>query len=171
MSTAASAALRAAVHDALKNNAALNSLLGGSKVYDEPPRASVSLFTLVNTDQQFFFRRRVRGRASTHSPRMVSTGRSSRSTSDHRHTLAGSGRCAADTCWISPGQFSLCRRRRAPRSGCRTYPLVRLRAVTEPTKRKGFHDCSKRQGSVDQDRRRLWLYRRRSANAPSFVQC
>ena len=40
MSTAASAALRAAVHDALKNNAALNALLGGSRVYDEPPRGA-----------------------------------------------------------------------------------------------------------------------------------
>jgi hypothetical protein len=40
MPTAASAALRAAVHDALKNNAALNTLLGGSKVYDEPPRGA-----------------------------------------------------------------------------------------------------------------------------------
>ena len=40
MSTAASAALRAAVHDVLKNNAALNALLGGSRVYDEPPRGA-----------------------------------------------------------------------------------------------------------------------------------
>ena len=40
MSTAASAALRAAVHDALIADAALNTLLGGAKVYDEPPRAA-----------------------------------------------------------------------------------------------------------------------------------
>jgi hypothetical protein len=40
MPTAASAALRAAVHDALTANAALTSLLGGPKVYDEPPRAA-----------------------------------------------------------------------------------------------------------------------------------
>ena len=43
MSTAASAALRAAVHDVLKNNAALNALLGGSRVYDEPPRGAAFL--------------------------------------------------------------------------------------------------------------------------------
>jgi len=40
MPTAASAALRAAVHDALTANAALVSLLGGPKVYDEPPRSA-----------------------------------------------------------------------------------------------------------------------------------
>ena len=38
MPTAASAALRAAVHDALAADAALVALLGGAKIYDEPPR-------------------------------------------------------------------------------------------------------------------------------------
>jgi hypothetical protein len=38
MPTAASAALRAAVHDALTNNPALVATLGGAKIYDEPPR-------------------------------------------------------------------------------------------------------------------------------------
>jgi hypothetical protein len=40
MPTAASAALRAAVHDALIADASLTGLLGGPKVYDEPPRAA-----------------------------------------------------------------------------------------------------------------------------------
>jgi hypothetical protein len=40
MPTAASAALRAAVHDALIADAGLVSVLGGAKVYDEPPRAA-----------------------------------------------------------------------------------------------------------------------------------
>jgi hypothetical protein len=39
MSTAA-AALRAAIHDALIADGALSALLGGPKVYDEPPRAA-----------------------------------------------------------------------------------------------------------------------------------
>ena len=39
MSTA-SAALRAAIHDALSGDGALNALLGGPKIYDEPPRAA-----------------------------------------------------------------------------------------------------------------------------------
>jgi hypothetical protein len=41
MPTAASAALRAAVHDALAAHAPLSALLGGPKIYDEPPRAAV----------------------------------------------------------------------------------------------------------------------------------
>jgi hypothetical protein len=40
MTTAASAALRAAVHDALTADAALTALLGGPKIYDEPPRGA-----------------------------------------------------------------------------------------------------------------------------------
>jgi len=40
MPTAASAALRAAVHDALAADAALTALLGGPKIYDEPPPAA-----------------------------------------------------------------------------------------------------------------------------------
>jgi len=39
MSTAA-AALRAAIHDALLADGALAALLGGEKIYDEPPRAA-----------------------------------------------------------------------------------------------------------------------------------
>jgi Protein of unknown function (DUF3168) len=40
MPTAASAALRAAIHDALIADAALATILGGPKIYDEPPRAA-----------------------------------------------------------------------------------------------------------------------------------
>jgi hypothetical protein len=40
MSTAA-AALRAAIHDTLSADGALTALLGGAKVYDEPPKAAV----------------------------------------------------------------------------------------------------------------------------------
>jgi hypothetical protein len=36
----ASAALRAAVHDALAADARVTSVLGGAKIYDEPPRAA-----------------------------------------------------------------------------------------------------------------------------------
>ena len=50
MPTAASAALRAAIHDALIADAALTGLLGGPKVYDEPPRnAAFPYVTLGET--------------------------------------------------------------------------------------------------------------------------
>lgn len=38
--SSASAALRAAIHDTLNSDGALNALLGGAKVYDEPPSAA-----------------------------------------------------------------------------------------------------------------------------------
>src|ERR1700750_1207200 len=41
MPTAAAAALRAAIHDACIADSPLTSLLGGPKVYDEPPAAVV----------------------------------------------------------------------------------------------------------------------------------
>ena len=41
MPTAAAAALRAAIHDALVADAPLAAVLGGARVYDEPPRAAV----------------------------------------------------------------------------------------------------------------------------------
>jgi hypothetical protein len=40
MSTAAAAALRAAIHAALAADAPLGVILGGAKVYDEPPKAA-----------------------------------------------------------------------------------------------------------------------------------
>lgn len=40
MPTAASAALRAAIHDALVANTSLVSVLGGARIYDEPPQAA-----------------------------------------------------------------------------------------------------------------------------------
>ncbi|MEA2905557.1 MAG: hypothetical protein QOI12_2944 [Alphaproteobacteria bacterium] len=36
--SSAAAALRAAIHDALSTDGALNALRGGPKIYDEPPR-------------------------------------------------------------------------------------------------------------------------------------
>jgi hypothetical protein len=41
MPLAASVALRAAIHDALSADNALVAVLGGPKIYDEPPRAAV----------------------------------------------------------------------------------------------------------------------------------
>ena len=41
MATAAAAALRAAIHDALVADTPLNALLGGAHVYDEPPLSAV----------------------------------------------------------------------------------------------------------------------------------
>ena len=61
MPTAASAALRAAIHDTLIADAALTSMLGGPKIYDEPPRAAAFPYiTLGETriDNYFWMRDR-----------------------------------------------------------------------------------------------------------------
>jgi hypothetical protein len=46
MSTAA-AALRAAIHDALNADGVLTALLGGAKVYDEPPKAAAFPYVTI----------------------------------------------------------------------------------------------------------------------------
>jgi hypothetical protein len=57
MPTAASAGLRAAVRDALVADTAILNVLGGPKIYDEPPRAAA--FPYVARQSH---RRAVRGR-------------------------------------------------------------------------------------------------------------
>ena len=48
--TSASAVLRAAIYDALSSDGALSALLGGPKIYDEPPReAAFPYVTLGET--------------------------------------------------------------------------------------------------------------------------
>ena len=49
MPTAAAAALRAAIHDALVADAVLTNLLGGPKIYDEVPQAAA--FPYVTLDE------------------------------------------------------------------------------------------------------------------------
>ena len=47
MSTAAAAALRAAIHDALVADTALTTVLGGASIYDEPPRAAAFPYVTI----------------------------------------------------------------------------------------------------------------------------
>ena len=58
MPTAASAALRAAIHDALIADAALVNMLGGPKVYDEPPRSAAFPYVTLGRDAHRRFLRR-----------------------------------------------------------------------------------------------------------------
>ena len=76
MSTAA-AALRAAIHDALVADGALTALLGGPKVYDEPPKAAAFPYvTLGEARVEDFSTGERSGRgASAHLARLVAPGR------------------------------------------------------------------------------------------------
>jgi hypothetical protein len=136
MPTAASAALRAAVHDALKNNAALNTLLGGSKVYDEPPRgATFPYVTLGETrisnfssGDQFAEEHQLTlhawSRQGGHREAHLITGTLLQVLDDAPLTLAGHH--------LVNFRFAVADVRRE--ADGRTYhALVRFRAVTEPT--------------------------------------
>jgi hypothetical protein len=134
MSTAA-AALRAAIHDALVADGALGALLGGSKVYDEPPKAAAFPYVTLGEARVADF--------STASD----TGEEHRLTlhawsrqGGHRqaHMIAGALLLALDDAPLAPAGHTLVNLRFATadirrESDGRTYhALVRFRAVTEP---------------------------------------
>jgi hypothetical protein len=135
MPTAASAALRAAIYDALKADSALNTLLGGPSVYDEPPRAaSFPYVTLGEARITDFSAGGERG--EEHQLTLHAWSRHG----GHReaHLIAGALLSALDDAPLTLAdhrlvnlRFSLADVRRE--SDGRTYhALVRFRAVTEP---------------------------------------
>jgi hypothetical protein len=135
MPTAASAALRVAIYDALKADSALTSLLGGESVYDEPPRAaSFPYVTLGEARITDFSAGGERG--EEHQLTLHAWSRHG----GHReaHLIAGALLAALDDAPLTLAdhrlvnlRFSLADVRRE--SDGRTYhALVRFRAVTEP---------------------------------------
>ena len=135
MPTAASAALRAAIHDALTADAALTSVLGGPKVYDEPPRAAA--FPYVTLGETRIADLSAGGEpVKEHQLTLHAWSRQG----GHReaHLIAGALLQALDDAPLAPDghhlvnlRFSVADIRRE--SDGRTYhALVRFRAVTEP---------------------------------------
>ena len=136
MPNAASAALRAAVHDALRNNAALNSLLGGPRVYDELPRAAAFPYVTLgetrisnfSAGDQFAEEHQITlhawSRQGGHREAHLITGTLLQALDDAPLTLPGHH--------LVNFRFAVADVRRE--SDGRTYhALVRFRAVTEPT--------------------------------------
>lgn len=132
---ASSAALRAAIHAALSTHAPLTSLLGGAKIYDEPP-ASVA-FPYVTLGEA-----RVSDFSAGEDPgeeHQITLHAWSRQ-GGHReaHIIAGTLQQALDDAPLTPEghhlvnlRFSIADIRRE--ADGRTYhALVRFRAVTEP---------------------------------------
>jgi len=135
MPTAASASLRAAVHEALAADAALSALLGGPKIYDEPPRgAGFPYVTLGETRIADFSTGSEPG--EEHQLTLHAWSRQG----GHReaHVIAGALLQALDDAPLALAghrlvnfRFSTADVRRE--SDGRTYrALVRFRAVTEP---------------------------------------
>jgi hypothetical protein len=133
--TTACAALRAAIHDALVADGALTALLGGPKVYDEPPR--VAQFPYVTLGEARVNDYSAGGEPSEeHQLTLHAWSRQG----GHReaHMIAGALLQALDDAPLALAghhlvnlRFSLADIRRE--ADGRTYhALVRFRAVTEP---------------------------------------
>jgi Protein of unknown function (DUF3168) len=135
MPTASSAALRTAVHDALLADAGLVAVLGGPKVYDEPPRAAAFPYvTLGETriadlsagsepSQEHQLTLHAWSRQGGHREAHLITGALLQALDDAPLTLAGHH--------LVNFRFAVADVRRE--GDGRTYhALVRFRAVTEP---------------------------------------
>jgi hypothetical protein len=136
MTTAASVALRAAVSNALNANAALVTLLGGAKVYDEPPRSAA--FPYVTLGEA-----RIADYSADETPseeHQMTLHAWSRQGGQHEaHLIAGALLQALDDAALSLTDHTLINLRfavadvRREADGRTYHALVRFRAVTEPT--------------------------------------
>jgi hypothetical protein len=135
MPIAASAALRAAVHDALAADTALTSLLGGPKVFDEPPRsAAFPYVTLGETRISDFSAGDERGEEH----QLMLHAWSRQGGHKEAHLIAGALLEALDDAPLTLADHRLVNFRfavtdvRREADGRTYHALVRFRAVTEP---------------------------------------
>ena len=139
MPTAASAALRAAVHDALTADAALTGLLGGAKVYDEVPQAAVLPYVSLGEARLTDFSAGGEpGQQTTHEHALTLHAWSRQGGHKEAHLIAGALLQALDDAPLTLADHRLVNFRFATadirrESDGRTYhALIRFRAVTEP---------------------------------------
>jgi Protein of unknown function (DUF3168) len=135
MPTAASAALRAAVHDALAADAGLVSLLGGPKVYDEPPRAAAFPYVTLGETRVTDYST---GSEPGEEHQLVLHAWSRQGGQREAHLIAGALLQALDDAPLSITDHHLVNFRfavadvRREADGRTYHALVRFRAVTEP---------------------------------------
>jgi len=135
MPTAASAALRAAIHDALLADGALTSLLGGARVYDEPPRAVAFPYVTIGEARVSDFSTATEA-GEEHQLTLHAWSRQG----GHReaHMIAGALLQALDEAPLALADHRLVNLRfaladvRREADGRTYHALVRFRAVTEP---------------------------------------
>jgi Protein of unknown function (DUF3168) len=135
MTTAASSALRAAVYDALNADASLTALLGGAKVYDEPPRGAA--FPYVTLGEA-----RVADYSTDQTPseehQMTLHAWSRQGGMREAHLIAGAMLQVLDDAALTLTDHTLINFRfsvadvRREADGRTYHALVRFRAVTEP---------------------------------------
>ena len=135
MPTAASAALRAAVHDALAADTALTALLGGPKVYDEPPRAAAFPYVTLGETRIADFST---GTESGAEHQLTLHAWSRQGGHIEAHLIAGALLAALDDAPLALTDHTLVNFRfavadvRREADGRTYHALVRFRAVTEP---------------------------------------
>jgi len=135
MPTAASAALRAAIHDALSTDAALTNILGGPKIYDEPPRSAAFPYVTLGEARIADF-----SAGSEPGEEHLLTLHAWSRQGGHReaHTIAGALLQALDDAPLALADHRLINFRfsvadvRREADGRTYHALVRFRAVTEP---------------------------------------
>lgn len=135
MPIAASVALRAAIHDALAADSQLVSLLGGAKVYDEPPRgAAFPYFTLGEARIADFST----GSEAGEEHQLTLHAWSRQGGHKQAHAIAGALLQALDDAPLMLADHALVNFRfsvadvRREADGRTYHALVRFRAVTEP---------------------------------------
>ena len=129
------AALRAAIHDALIADAVLTGMLGGPKIYDEPPATAAFPYVTLGEARVSDFSA---GDDAVQEHQLTLHAWSRQGGHKEAHMIAGALLQALDDAPLSPDghqlvnlRFSLADIRRE--SDGRTYhALVRFRAVTEP---------------------------------------
>ncbi len=133
--SSSAASLRAAIHDALVADGALTALLGGAKIYDEPPRAAAFPYVTLGEARVNDFSA---GSEPGEEHQLTLHAWSRQGGHREAHMIAGALLAALDDAPLSPDgcklvnlRFSLADVRRE--ADGRTYhALVRFRAVTEP---------------------------------------
>jgi hypothetical protein len=131
----ATAALRAAIHTALSHHAPLLSILGGAKIYDEPPHAAAFPYVTLGEARVSDFSA---GDEPGEEHQLTLHAWSRQGGHREAHIIAGTLLQALDDAPLAPDghhlvnlRFSLADIRRE--ADGRTYhALVRFRAVTEP---------------------------------------
>ena len=135
MTTAASAALRAAVHAALIDDVALASLLGGEKIYDEPPGSAAFPYVTLGESRVNDFSA---GGEPGEEHQMTLHAWSRQGGHNEAHRIAGALLQALDDTPLALADHALVNFRfstadiRREADGRTYHALVRFRAVTEP---------------------------------------
>jgi hypothetical protein len=136
MSTAAAAALRAAIHDALVADTPLTAVLGGTKIYDEPPKSAAFPYVTLGEARVFSDFSTDGGRGEEHQLTLHAWSRQG----GHKeaHMIAGALLQALDDAPLTLADHALVNLRftladvRRESDGRTYHALVRFRAVTEP---------------------------------------